>query len=177
MTPSIIPIGGSQLDWQAFLSASQQALGYSTLRGVDNIRRELSDPAKFIAAVAAFHGKQATDNPISAIQNASTLLRHLHYTFMIHCEERLLSYIRERTDLTITSAVSQDEERVAIVSGNLQQYRDGAIECCVQDAHRDVRLLFNGFVLYFERLGLHELWAGYSKRMLDDLTLLLEYKP
>lgn len=177
MLPSILPLGGSSIEWDTFLKACQQALGYNPLKGVDNTRRELSDPAKFIAALAAFHDRQKSNNPIGAIRDATTLLRHLSYTFIIHCDEELISLIRERTDLTITSTETPNGTRVAVVTGTLQQYRAGTLECCVPEAPFNLRYLFDGFVLYFERLGLEEVWSDTRKKALEDKTFLLEYKP
>ena len=177
MTPNIIPIGGTHVSWDAFLKGCNEALGYSPIRGVDNIKRELSDPAKLLASLSAFHNRLKIDNPIAALRECGSLLRHLSYMFLVYCDEELILDIRERTQLNVTSSEAADGERVAVVSGSLFDFKAATVECCTADAPFDLRYLFDVFILFFESVGLGEVWHDQRKKPLKDKTFLLEYKP
>jgi hypothetical protein len=177
MIPQIKPIGGTQICWDVFLQACTDSLGYSPIRGVDSLARELSDPAKLLASLAAFHNKQNVKAPLAAIRNAGSLLRHLSYAFLVYCDEHLISDIRERSLLNVTSTVAADGERVAYVSGSLFDFHTATLECCTEDSPFDIRYLFDAFVLYFESIGLGDIWHDQRKKTLKDKTFLLEYIP
>lgn len=177
MVPQVKATGGTQIDWDIFLKACNDALGYSPIRGVDSLQRELSDPAKLIASLAAFHDKQNLEAPLASIREAGSILRHLSYVFLTYCDTALISDIRERTQLNVTSkVVFESVESLAVVSGSLFDFRIATLECCTEDSPYNLRYLFDAFVLYFESIGLGELWHDQRKRPLKDKTFLLEDK-
>lgn len=177
MLPQVRPVGGTSIAWDVFLQACVQSLGYSPIRGVDSLKRELSDPAKLLAAIAGFHNKLDVDTPIKSIREASTLLKHLSYMFLVYADEPLVSLIRERTDLNITSTVTVDSERLILISGTLKQYLEATVECCVENAPRELCYLFDAFILYFDQIGLGDIWYQYRRKPRPDKTFLIEYKP
>jgi hypothetical protein len=177
MIPQIKFIGGTQIDWNLFLQSCNEALGYSPIRGVDSLNRELSDPGKLLASLSAFHDRLKIGDPLAAIRDCGSLLRHLSYMFLVYCDKELILNIRERTQLNVTSSEAAGDGYVVIVSGSLFDYRTATLECCTVDAPFDLRYLFDGFILYFDSLGLSEIWHEYRKRPLKDKTFLLEYKP
>lgn len=174
MIPQIKPISQPNIDWTTFLKSCNEALGYSPIRGVDCLKQELSDPARMLASLAAFHDRLNIKNPITAIRDCGSLLRHLNYIFLVYCDRDLISDIREKTQLNITSTPAPDGGRVAVISGSLFDYRQATLECCVPESNFDIRYLFDGFMLYFESIGLGLLWQGHRKKPLRDRTFLLE---
>lgn len=171
MTPRIQYLGGSEINWGLFLKETSDL---KPLRGVDASGREFSDNARFIAALAEMQGCR---NPLVALRTTTTLLRHVCYSFLVYSDQKLVNQVRERTDLTLTSIEADDDSRISVITGNVAQYRDGAVECCVENAPRNLRLLFDGFVIVLEKLGFEEVFSRYGKRQLTDKTFLLEYKP
>lgn len=177
MIPQVQAIGGTEIAWEGFLKACVDTLGYSPIRGVDAIKRELSEPAKFVAALSAFHDKLNANDPIKSIRSAGSLLKHLSYTFMVLADDQLILDIRERTELTLTSASTMVGCRLILISGNLKQFLDATVECCSPDVSIDIRYLFDFIVLHFDRIGLGELWYEYRRKSVKDKTFLLEHKP
>ncbi len=177
MLPQVKPIGGTQIDFNIFLKSCQEALNYSPMKGVDGCNRELSDPAKLLASLAAFKNKLDSQDPIKAIRDASSILRHLSYIFLVYCDQALIADIREMTQLNVTSTTAPDGERVVVVSGSLFDFRIATIECCVLESSLDIRYFFDSIVLYFQSIGLGDLWFGYRMKPQKDRTFLLEYIP
>lgn len=173
----IKPFGGTQIDWNIFLNACIEALDVSPLKGVDSSSREFSEPAKLLASLSAFHSRLDSQDPIKAIRDAGSLLKHLSYMFLVYCDQGLISDIREKTQLNVTSTTAPDGARVAVVSGNLFDYRTAVLECCVPESSFDIRYLFDCFMLFFEHIGLGDLWYDRRKKSHPDKTFLLEYKP
>ncbi len=177
MIPRIIPLGQSKMDWNTFLAASETGLGYSPLRGVDALSRELSDPAKFIAALACFRDKQNLRQPLASIRDATSVLHHFSYSFLVYCKPDLILDIRERSTLHITSSEALDGERLAVLSGTLGQYQTAITENSTPDSPFNIRHLSTALLKHFESEGLQDLFYDYRKRPQKDGTLLLEYKP
>lgn len=177
MIPQIKPIGRTEIDFSIFLQATNEALGCNILKGVDGCSRQFSEPAKFLASLSAFHKRLDSQDPIKAVRNAGSLLRHVTYIFLIYCDQDLISDIRERTQLNVTSTTAPDGEWVAVISGNLFDFRTAVLECCVPESSFDIRYLFDIIILYFESVGLGDLWFGFRKKTSPDKTFLLEHIP
>lgn len=172
----LIPLTTSTPDWATFLKVAQEGTGYNPLRGVDSLGRELSDPAKFIAALSAFQDRSELERPIAAIRESRSVQRHLFYQFLLIADADTVREALERTDINITSAPSTNGLEIALMSGTLQQWRDATLECCTQTAPYNLRFAFDGVVIHFERLGLQDLWHDWRKRALPDQTFLIEHK-
>lgn len=177
MTPQIKPFICPQIDFNIFLRSCNEALGYSPMRCVDSCSRELSESARLLASLAAMHDRLDMADPIKSIRDAGSLLRHLSYSFLVYGASELISGIREKTQLNITSTQAPDGERVAVVSGSLFDFRTAVLECCIPESSFDIRYLFDCFMLYFEHIGLGDLWYDRRKKAHPDKTFLLEYKP
>lgn len=172
---TIVPISLSTVDWASLLQATQTALGRNVLAAVDNERRAYSDLAKTIAAYGAFAEPRA--KPTTLISESTSVLRHLHFAFLVLAEEEALNEVRDRTALAFTTA--RDCKRgksFAVVSGTLDQWKVALIESCSPNSTEEVRTLFSGFLVWFDRQGLSEVFQQFSRRSHADGTILLEHK-
>ena len=113
---------------------------------------------------------------LTALRGSLDLLKHLQFVFTVYADEETILQIMERTELEVTMTEAVDNERIAVVSGNLRQWYAATLTCCQERQPYNLRILFDKFVVFYERLGLAELWSTTRKRTLPDRTFLLEHK-
>lgn len=172
----IIPLISPDIDMDAFVKACSEVLNYSPLSGIDQSTRQFSDPAKFLAGLAGFHNKINTKTPISAIRDAASLCSHLFYSFLVAATKSTILKSMERTELHHTVAEDLDDLQLTVISGTLTQWKQATLECCHADSSHQLRLLYDGFFLYFEKQGLGELWFDTLKKKAPKNTFYLEAK-
>jgi hypothetical protein len=175
MAPDLIPIVLPSVNWPDFIKSATDALGYAPNRAADSSPRPLTDYAKFLITAASFQDRRVV-NALDALRDSNDLLSHLAFVFNVYADQETILQIMERTRLSVTMTPAVDGERIAIVSGNLQDWYNATIICCTERQPYNLRILFDKFVLFFEKLGLGELWHSTRKRMLPDRTFLLEQK-
>lgn len=163
------------INWSEFLRVTNEVLGYSPVRIVDSCPRQLSDHARFVAVAASFQDRGIT-NAIESLRDSLDLIQHLQFVFCVYADTETFIQIRARTDLKITVTDAMDGERIAIVSGNLKEWYEATLVCCQERQPYNLRILFDKFVLIFDKLGLGDIWHTTRKRSLPDHTFLLEQK-
>ena len=174
---SVKPLLLSNLDWINFIKNVAVLTGHSPSRGIDSSKLKLGDYARFIAALGEFQsGKE--QNPLDTLRNNDHLLRHLFFGFLVSGSTSLIYRIMELTDLNVTSAKAKDKGRVAVVTGNLQQWKAAIITCLDSSLIKnfELRWAFNGCLDVFYAAGLRNIFDSYRKKGLEDQTYLLEYK-
>lgn len=175
MSPEITPIVIPHVDWGTFLRVTGDALGYQPNRVADSAPRPLTDAAKFVVVLSSFQDRQ-TSSATAALRGSIDLLNHLSYSFAVYADDETVKQVMERTDLKVTMTEAVDRERIAIVSGNLKQWYCATLTCCTDRQPFNLRLLFDKAVMFFETIGLGELWHDCRKKTLPDRTFLLEQR-
>ena len=170
----IIPIITPNIDIAIFVKACCEVLGFNPLSGVDQSTRNFSDPAKFLAGLSTFHNKTAT--PLTALRDAGSLCSHLSYGFLIAAPKSVIMKSLERTTLRHTIAEDFDDLQFTVISGNLQQWKYGILECCQPDVSHELRLLYGGIFLYLQKQGLGELFFDTKTTKAPKGTFYLESK-
>lgn len=114
-------------------------------------------------------------NDIKAIQEAGSLTRHLTYSFLIAAPYDIIYALLSETDLHINfcDTIKRDIT-FAIVSGNLQQWRDAVINC--SKANHILLPLINEFLGWLDKYGYQHLFINYRRKKQNDGTFLLEHK-
>lgn len=160
------------INWTEFVKAAKLVLGYDP----SNIEatRPLSDFAKFLAILGKFKDQDKSDS-LENLRAADSILNHLQFGFLVACTQSCLFELMQSSTLSVTTSAEAEKGTLALVSGTLKQWRDVTIELD-ENASSDVRLLVDKVLVYFERLGLYELWSNYRKKPLQDSTFLLERK-
>ncbi len=171
----VIPIALTNVAWQHYLNNAAELLGCSPSRGVDRCTSRLSDLAKYTASLAEFQAKEELD-PRRTLRRPGPYLRHTFYSILISESPSVILRISEGSDLDVISAQA-GKDRVAIVSGTLDKWRNAVIMFCSPDAHKVTRELFNEIKAMFDQLGLADIFHGYSATSQKDGTFALEYKP
>ena len=157
------------IDWKSLLTIGQQVMGHSISGAIDQYRAK-QDLAGFIVTLANL---QRECDPHVAIMTAGNLLRHASATFLCALPAGLLNQFREQTDLAIMSEEANEVFRMAIISGNLLQWKQTVASGCSEHLTTELRQLCNNFMAYFEYIGLN-LWAEMSRTSMKDKTLRLK---
>lgn len=165
----IIPIVQPQIDWTAYLMTAQKVLGVSISMDFDRAKIQ---PSALAFVVSANTLNQQT--PASDIDVPAT--RHLSYAFLLIALSDSYHDLIEETSLNLTSSeTARPGFRIAIVSGNLEQWKQAVVSCSNSE-NPDVRVFADKIRQYFESIRLGGLWTHYTKTKSKDQTLKLEYK-
>lgn len=174
---SVNPLLASNVAWAAYLNDIATLTGRSPTSGLDSSNLKLKDAARFIASVGEFQsGKE--QKPLEVLRNHTNPLKHVFFGFLISGSTSLIFRILELTDLDVTSARGKDKGRVAVITGNLQQWKDAIITCLDKQLIRnyELRWVFNQCLDFLYSAGLRNVFDNYRKSGLEDHTYLLEYK-
>jgi len=175
MISNIIPIITPQVDWPTLAKNAETVLGYNPLKKADATDRELSDSARLLAVLSAFRCREA--EPLESIRNAGSLLKHLQYGFLVAGDRESILEISAASELTLTINQSVTDALAVIVTGNMKEWRVASIEHCVPSAPYSVRAFFDQVILYFQKVGLGEVWSDMRKTPhKKDKTFYLEHK-
>lgn len=166
-----------QVELETFLGLAKQAVGYDTARPADASTQKLTDHTKFLSALSCFHNIDETQRPVKEIlRDSASLCAHLSFTFAFGGSREVIFKSMERSGLKHTVADGLTGMQLAIVSGNLQEWKTSTLECCTQDGDFELRLLYDKVLLIFEKLGFKELWHDVRKQAHKDKTFYLERK-
>lgn len=161
----------SKTETCGFVHLIQKVLKRNVARSLDN--RKMS--FELLAAIGEFH-QEGTD-PIVAHREAGSHLRHLHFSFLVISPETYLYEIAIEGLLAITMADNSPRGLdVAIMSGNLEQWRSTIINGCVERINDEVREFCTKILLAFDLLGYSKVFEAYARKQKSDGTLLLTYK-
>lgn len=159
------------IDLEIIAGTFYKRTGKSHTRGVDSCPRPLSDLAKFIAILSSFEHGGTPFDALKSLREEFSLLVHLHFSFVVWEYGGLPVELASKTDLGITSS-----GQTMIVSGTLKQWRIASLECCQKKRSRELRFFFDCVILYFEKMGLGEIWFDHRRCSLEDETFYLEHK-
>lgn len=159
----IIPICCPRIDWEAFVTYSNEFLGRSPTRQLDYSQIPVGNYSSFLASIGGFLDQNS--NPHSFVRTNESALEHLYYTFL--CNTSVLPLVRVYTDHTILAST----ESVFLLSGTLRQYKRSIVECSRESIDPSLRFFFNCLYIYFKKQGLEVVWSAYSKRILFDGTV------
>ena len=174
---SVNPLLASNIAWIAYLNDTSNLIGRSPTLGIDNSNLKLSDYARFLASLGELQsGKE--QKPLDILRSQSNPLKHLFFGFLISGSSSLIFRIMELTDLDVTTARGKNKGRVAVVTGNLKQWKDAIIVCLDQKLIKnyELRWVFNQCLDFLYVAGLRNIFDDYRKSGLEDQTYLLEYK-
>lgn len=171
VTPLILP----KVQWEIFISSSFHGLGRSVTASLDKNKIPIDKGASFIQALGEF--KSSNSSPSLTLQEPGALLQHLTYGFEISAPRSIVFELLEISGLNVlTTKTLIKTQLLAIVSGNLEQWRAAIINITNDQVSTSLRQLFNIFILYFEKEGFFDLWHRYKKLSLPDKTFVLKEK-
>lgn len=166
MQPEAILIVAPAVDFNLLLTISHKALGYSPARAADSSKRNLVDAERYLSVLAAMR------EPDAQVGFAPHLLCQLTYSLLVLCDERdLLDILEAAAGMSFVSADTiHSGVSVAVISGNLAQWRDVVKAGASMSAASSVRLCFSKILLQFDKHGLSPLWADCTRKQSPDQT-------
>ena len=159
---NVVYLGKTQIDMKILLSVVKHKLNKSLK--IDDLRIAPDHPLAQLATLTDFKGVPCN------FANLGSLLRHEHYTYLVHCKERDMFDIAWESGLSITT---DDENELGVVSGNLQQWRSAILDGCSDSALNSFRHFTNLVLADMEARGLNQVFSDYRKSALKDGTYKL----
>ncbi|REJ65611.1 MAG: hypothetical protein DWQ31_16865 [Planctomycetota bacterium] len=172
MTPDAVLIQQPAIDFTTFLGLSHQMLGYSPGRAADSTRREFSDAERFLSCLAALRDEHA---PAGITPN---LLAHVSFSVFIAADERdLLDVLEAASGMSfVTAETLARGVHAAVITGTLNQWRDAVKTGTSVAREHAVRACYCKVMVLFERAGLAQVWADFTKKSTTDHLFYLEDK-
>lgn len=163
----IVPISSTIIDWKIFLQVAKQSIGRSVTAGLDSIGQPIGDVSSYIVALGEFDCEDS--NPTTTLKEAGALLRHVSLGFLVlNTYDSFLLEIATTSDIKILK-----QERCAVITGNLEEWRNAIINGCDERVSYDTRLFYDKCLLYFDRVGLGHIWSKFQKEKIPDGTFRL----
>ena len=174
---SVNPLIAPNIAWVAYLKDTVSLTGHSPARGLDASNLKLSDYARFLVSIGEFQSGKI-QKPLDVLRGESDPLKHISFGFLISGSSSLIFRIMELTDLEVTTTRGLNKSRVAIVTGNLKQWKDAIVGCLNQQLVRnfELRWTFNQCLDFLHAAGLRNVFDSYRRKGLGDKTYLLEFK-
>ncbi len=169
MTPQVVPITHSVIDWNNYLKIVQRAIGTSITKSLDKAGMTPGSIPAFLFTLA-----DLKQHPPTILRDSSSLLRHVSVSFLaIIDSDSLIEFLELGTLSILTRETIKPEITILILSGNLDQWRSAVIEGCSLESPFQIRSVFDQCLIHFEKAGLGNLWFHYKKRTMSDGTFLL----
>jgi len=168
MTPDALLIQQPSVDFPTFLGRATQALNYSPSSSADSSGKQLHDTEKFLSCLAAMKDQEAS------VGLSPHLLTHVTFSMLITADDRdMLDILEYCSGMPfVISDTCVRGVQLAVVTGNLSQWRVATISGCQLTVEATVRILFNSIVALFESVNLN-VWTDCDRRP-SGTTFLLE---
>ncbi len=172
MTPTVLMISKSTVDFTSLLKATKELLGRSISQGLDSVNIEVKDLASFVCILDEFMSEAS--NPLTSLRDAGDLLKHIHFVFLVIMDHILYVELLETSGLSFSTTTTIQPSIVAsIVSGTLIEWRTAVINMSTGRESYFARIAMNAIMKSIERAGLSGLWSNYRKDVMVDSTIKL----
>lgn len=170
----VFPLSETKVNWESFLKITKQGLGRNVTSGVDAKRI----PCDSLKAYLMCLGEMSNENSdaIRFARDAGVALRQVSVSFCVATTTAALYQIGIGGCLGILEADHDKSYTLAIVSGNLEQWRSTIINGSAIEADHDLRLFCNRVLAQFEKMDLGIIFDNYAKRNQSDYTFALVAK-
>ena len=169
MIPNVLLIQTPSIDFSTFLGVSRQALDYSPSEIIDASPVERSEAERFLACLAALKDRNAT--------GIAQVLVHVTFSVLVAADDRdMLDILQIAAGMpfVVTDTMVRGVQ-LAVITGNLAQWRDAVKVGCTRDSEFNIRACFNRLMDAFKAVGL-DVWKECESHSLPDRTLYLTYK-
>jgi hypothetical protein len=159
----------SNLDLGKFLTLGRQAFQRNLAEAADSAGFE--PPLNHMLCVAAM--KDAGLRPSAAA--VIPYLNMFHAGFVIAADDMDFAEILELAGMPAVLVGTQARNiKMALIAGNLLQWKAAVLRGCQKDVTREVRHVYNGVFAEFKRLGLTAIFEAKQTREQDGM-FYLEY--
>jgi len=109
------------------------------------------------------------------IKDAGDLLRHCHHGFLVVASIDVLFQVMEQSSLSIVTGETKIHPlRLAVVTGNLEQWKESIIKGTSKASTYDMRFFMDECYRHFQKQGLAKIWDRYRTVLNKDKTFYLE---
>lgn len=158
-------------DWKIFQQVSETTLKRNLFAQMDARSIMKRGLPEFIMALGELISPG--DNPTTHLSNPGYLLRIVHISIIVICDESIGNDIAKYTDLDVMDFETIRKDVVlAVISGTLQQWRTSIINCLTEKEDDPLREFFSQSLLLFEKMGLGKLWENYTQTSTTNGTQL-----
>jgi hypothetical protein len=165
----------TKVDWQTVLKVSTQGLGRNITASVDARRIPCNSLKAFLMCLGEFYGPNS--DPIRHAREAGMALRQISIGIMVATSTEFLYEIAVGgSGLAILEADHDRPYTVALISGNLENWRNTIINGCAIGASYALRLFCNKVVAQFDKMDLGIIFDNYARRTQQDQTFALALK-
>jgi hypothetical protein len=163
MPVEAVLITGPAIDFNALLSLTHEALGYSIASTVDSSHRKMVDAEKFLMCLAAIQDESA-----EAI--TASLLSHVSFSILVIAEECDLLEILELTSgmSFVRAETTASNVDIAVITGTLLQWKHAVVSGSNEATAPTVRMCYSKILLLFDRAGLTSVWQDYDRSTTRD---------
>lgn len=171
MTPNVALVQTPVIDFNTFLTVSNQALGYDVSTAVNASLVNRTDAERFISCLAAMQDRKAKPGC------SPRLLCHVSVSVMIAADDVDMFDILSVCQMPFICVDTRVRGvQLAVATGTLRDWRDAvkfglSREC----RNQNVRMGFNRIMGLFTAINV-DLWKGCTSTPQPDGTLLLEDK-
>lgn len=173
-TAEVLLIHKPAVDHSTLTALLSRIQGGSASELLDRSSREFTPDAEAVIRLSCIDNPDHP-NAVKALQNSHPVQRHFHYSFAVISTPGLFEdVLLLNTGLAMTLAYKDFDKPVYVLSGDLATWRDAMSVGCSESNTTDVRTVFNKLSLWFEKIGLGEVWSAYHRTTLKDGTFRLE---
>lgn len=175
----VIPLAYTQANWADFIKVSSDVVGRGPTRSLDSANIRPGDPFSYIAALVELRVQGTA--PRDAVRQATDLLQHVSFSFMVHISDYEYSELTNIPILAVTSiegkaAVNSRHtpDKLLFISGNLLEWQ--IVVPMMIDVNSCHRQLFSEIFNWFKKMNLRELFDKYTEVLTDDGLFRLELR-
>ena len=171
---NIQQILGTQIDWHAYVSATNNLLGRSPTRSLDTYGMAAGSVISFIGSIGEF--EVPGTNPWQYVAEADYQLELIQLGFLVWSDSKdEMDYLIRYTCLHKVITI---DETVIILVGNVRVWRDEVVHFMRPGFPKPVREFYTGMHRFMcSKLGMDTIFKSYDRIKQSDGTIALEYKP
>ena len=165
-------IGRPVVDVPSLVKSVEAATRESLTSRLASSRHPDADVPNLLAVLSLMQTKA-----VHPLRECGSLTAHAHFVFQIAISSETLYDLLERNDFKITVCCDvPGDNKLAVISGTVKQFKDTAIECCTPQQPKGLRELMSDLVRFFITEGLGDVFYDLNKKPSADGTLLLTRK-
>jgi hypothetical protein len=164
--PSVYPATMTMVNWPILISASQEHIGVSVTRKLDEQDIKLRSLGSYLMALYSVEAG-STANLSKAISD-DWMLRALSLGFLIVCEPTVHSKWMYATKLA-----GHGNLHFAVYTCDAEEWRKILLRVLTEDSPIEVRFIGNRIYEYIDQAGLRAMLNGYRKETISDGTFIL----
>jgi hypothetical protein len=170
MDPLVLPLIRSTYDERSFIKIVKETVDMQLSSGLSG------QDSRFLSMVVQWC--YDCENELQCLRESGNAATHLFFGFLIICDyECLIELLQHHVGKITSTATIKTGTSLLIMSGTLDEWRNSIVRLSIRESDRNVRLVMNRILAYFDSIDLGQVFISYRRVQLKDGTKLLEAKP